>query len=278
MLFLHTITIKVVNHYPISHTSSSEIEDLEDKTAYCDVESQIRERKNMEIEPKQLVFRDVRINQAYTTSLCITNTSANSVEYHIISSSPRYTITPDKFILHAGQSIVASVRLYLNGYPSYPGPHSSTQEDSIAIKSIYFERRLSVSFNLHSRDCTTTASRSQSPNLRSNSADGQTSAKATQQIGSKQQFLELERQLIEKTAKVQQLELIIQQLESKHPSVMEIVRNRLEQERHEMRMKVDKVRYLRFRAIEEDRYHLKDFASYSSVPCSCCKQIKRKMM
>jgi hypothetical protein len=71
------------------------------------------------IEPGALTFRDVRLNQAYTTSLCITNPLTASVEFSLRPSAPRYIVTPGKVTLQGGQSIVVSVRLFLSHYPNY---------------------------------------------------------------------------------------------------------------------------------------------------------------
>jgi uncharacterized coiled-coil protein SlyX len=228
----------------------------------------------MEFEPRAIAFRDVRLNQAYTTSLCLTNTYSASVEVSLIPPSSRYTINPNKIHLTAGQSIVVTVRLFLSHYPNF-SKGSQSHEESITIKSSYFEHQVGVSFSLHSRDATTSSSssRSLSPSLRSrvpttnqpvrsnlNSQRSQqhnestlNSQRSLQNMDSRGNEKDLEKQLAEQTKTVQQLESIITQLESKFPSVQEIVRNRIEQEQLGFEEKSEKVSFIaeRFLFISE---------------------------
>ena len=185
----------------------------------------------MELEPKALTFRDVFLNQAYTSSVCITNPLTAPVEFTLRPSSPRYTVTPNRVNLSGGQSIVVTVRLFLSHYPNFRQGLRG-QDDTIHIKSAYFEQKLDVAFFLHSRDSTTLASRSRSS---SPMRPGMAAAVAGDSLA------ELQRQVHAKDAKIAQLETIIGQLESKYPSVQEIVRNRIEQERVIFEEKSEKV-------------------------------------
>ena len=184
----------------------------------------------MEVEPKSLAFRDVFLNQAYTSSVCITNPLTAPVEFTLRPSSPRYTVTPNRVNLSGGQSIVVTVRLFLSHYPNFRQGVLG-QDDTIHIKSSYFEQKVDVAFFLHSRDSTTAASRSRSsspmrPGFAGSSADS---------------LAELQKQVHSRDSKISQLETIISQLESKYPSVQEIVRNRIEQERVVFEEKSEKV-------------------------------------
>jgi hypothetical protein len=102
----------------------------------------------LEIEPKSLIFRDIRLNQAYTNTICITNPLSVTVDFTIRASSPRYNITPNRVTLNAGQSMVITVRLFISHYPN-PVRASRGQEDVIHIKSAYFEQNVVASFFLH---------------------------------------------------------------------------------------------------------------------------------
>ena len=184
----------------------------------------------LDIEPKSLVFRDVRLNQAYTTSLCIANPLPSSVEFTLRPSSPRYTITPNRVNLSGGQSIVVSVRLFLAQYPNY-NKGVKGQDDSIQIKSSYFEQKVDVSFFLHSRDAGT--SRSISPSTRGSTVKGTNSSYET--------ITELQSQLRIKDNKIAQMEEIIGQLESKYPSMQEIIKSRVNRERDIFEEKSEKV-------------------------------------
>ena len=120
---------------------------------------------------------------------------------------------------------MVTVRLFLSHYPNY-NRGVRGQEDTIHIKSAYFEQKVDVSFFLHSRDAGTTASSSRSPSPTGgrvrNDGLGQYSYDAIQ---------DLRTQLAQKETKIKQMEVIISQLESKYPSLHEIVRSRVEQEK-----------------------------------------------
>lgn len=62
--------------------------------------------KMLEVSPSSLTFRDVRLNNAYVNSVCITNPLPATVEFTLRASSQRYSLTPNRVTLSAGQSIV----------------------------------------------------------------------------------------------------------------------------------------------------------------------------
>ena len=211
----------------------------------------------MEFEPKALEFRDVRLNQSYTTSLCITNTYPTPVDFTLLPSSSRYLVNPNRVNLSPGQSIVITVRLFLNHNPSY-SEGTNSHDDTILIKSSYFEHQLVVSFSLNNKDTgvnmrqsmSMSTSTSMSPSLRNRVASNTSrsispSTRMTQQNAennaSISKIKDLEKQLSAKCKTVQQLEVIVSQLESKYPSVQEVVRNRVEQERLSFEEKSEKV-------------------------------------
>jgi hypothetical protein len=210
----------------------------------------------MEFEPKSLEFRDVRLNQPYTNSLCVTNTYPSAVEFTLTPSSPRIAVNPTRVNLSPGQSIVITIRLFLNHNPDL-SEGASHHEDSIIVRSSYFEHLINVSYSLHGRETGTSASNSMSPSLRSRTAAMRksNSRSPSPRVVSKSQKVEdldsssskikdLERQLSVKGETVQKLENIITQLESRFPSVQEVVRNRLEQERMSFEEKSEKVSHL----------------------------------
>lgn len=177
-----------------------------------------------------LIFREVFLNQAYTTSVCVTNPLTAPVEFTLRPSSPRYTVTPNRVNLSGGQSIVVTVRLFLSHYPNFRQGLRG-QDDTIHIKSAYFEQKVDVSFFLHSRDSTTLTSRSRSSSPMRQVFGG----------GSTDSLAELQKQVHAKDVNISHLESIITQLESKYPSVQEIVRSRIEQERAVFEEKSEKV-------------------------------------
>lgn len=194
----------------------------------------------MEFEPKFLEFRDIRLNQAYTTSLCITNTYQSTVDFTLEPSSSRFAVNPSRVNLSSGQSIVVTVRLFLNHIPSISdgvGQHG----DSVRIVSSYFEHVVNLSYSLHSREAgahsSTSTLRNRIPAAhtqipRSSSLSSlQNAVAADVSESSLSKVTDLEMKLTAKVKTIEQLECIIKQLESKFPSIQEVVRNRVEQER-----------------------------------------------
>ena len=199
----------------------------------------------LEISPESLVFHDVRINNAYLNSLCITNPLQASVEFTLRPSSPRYTLTPNRINLSAGQSIVVTVRLFLSHYPnSFKGTRG--QEDCIIIKSSYFEQKVSLTFFLHNRDSSSLSrSRSYSPLGKSEISqytpdNVRKSVPAPSSHGN--DLIETLNNVIKaKDVKITQLNETIGFLEAKYPNWQQIIKNRIDQERNTFEEKSDKV-------------------------------------
>lgn len=185
----------------------------------------------MNFEPKQLTFRDVRLNQAYTTSLCITNPLTAAVEFTLRASSPRYSISPNRVVLNPNQSIVVTIRLFLNHYPNVQKGLQG-QEDSIHIKSPYFDQKVQVDFFLHNQSA---RSRSASPIRGTPAGVPDKSRPGTDLIS------DLNAQLKVKDHRIEQLQSIVANLESKHPNLEEIVRAKIEKEREVFEEKSEKV-------------------------------------
>ena len=197
----------------------------------------------MEFEPQFIEFRDIRLNQAYTTSLCITNTYPSTVDFAIEPSSSRFAVNPSRVNLSSGQSIVVTVRLFLNHNPNI-SDGSSQYGDSIRIVSSYFEHAVNVTYSLHNKETGAHPSSSIAQSLRNRLPAthqqilGTLSLSSTQNAvaadvsdSSSSKVKELETKLSSKVKTIEQLECIIKQLESKFPSIQEVVRNRIEQER-----------------------------------------------
>ena len=186
----------------------------------------------MEVEPKSLVFRDVRLQHAYTTSCCITNQQSSVLSAELISNSSRYSITPNRINLTPGSSIVVTVRLFLNHYPSF-NRDSEGYDDVIKIKSSYFEQTVGITFFLHSRDSITRArSLSPAPSTRGNDTGTNSNRSRT---------TELEKEISHqaKTIRLQQSQISL--LESNHPQLMELVNIKVEQEIVQFEGKSEKV-------------------------------------
>ena len=194
----------------------------------------------MEFEPESFEFRAVRLNQAYTTSLCVTNTFPTAVDFTLSPSSSRITISPSRVNLPSGQSIVVTIRLYLN-HNSDLAEGTSNHEEAITIRSSFFVHTVKVSYILHGRDLGSRTNRSMSMSLRNSiaSSEGDVShQKVPEEVN---RIKDLERQLSVKNKTIQQLESIVTELESKFPSIKEVVRNRVDQERMNFEEKSEKV-------------------------------------
>ncbi len=109
------------------------------------------------------------------------------------------------------------------------------QLDYLHIKAPYFEQKVNVTFFLHSRDSAT--SRSPSPSGRGRPSD--TSVRGSTEVS--EAIVELKHQLEMKNEKIKLMEVSINQLEAKYPSMQEIVRSRVEQERQLFEEKSAKV-------------------------------------
>lgn len=168
----------------------------------------------IDIEPPALEFRDVRLNQAYSTSLCLTNPLSGAVDITLKASSPRYTVSPARLTLNPGQSVVVTVRLYVAHFPNYNKGVQGHHEDFISIKSLYFEQKVDITLFLHKRDIT---SRSQSPH-RTKLNDSSS-----------------------KDAMIQQLQEANRQLQEKYPDFQQLLDNRLAMERQIFEEKSEKV-------------------------------------
>ena len=99
----------------------------------------------MDIEPSSLSFREIRINQTYSASICISNTYQTPIEFQLIPSHQRYTIIPNKVTLYPKQSIVITVKLFANQKKI-----DLSIEDSIRVKSDFSEQRIPI--ELHFKD------------------------------------------------------------------------------------------------------------------------------
>ena len=256
----------------------------------------------MEFEPRALVFQGVRLNQAYTTSLCISNKYTSAVDFSIQPSSTRYTVNPNRVNLSPGQSIVVTVRLFLNHNPSL-SEGSNLHEDLIFVKSSYFEHEVSVKFTLSTKD-TAVSSRqsiflnntaeegktrqSISPSLRNRVAHQSTSAspvpKSKQNVeiptATILRTVDLEKQLSAKNKTVEHLQSIIKQLESKYPSMQELVRNHVEQERLGFEEKSEKVSevtiiiYIKF-LVSRFLFLVTFVTPFPILKCNKCKFYKK---
>lgn len=189
----------------------------------------------MEFEPSVITFREVRLNQAYTTSVCLSNPLSAAVDFQLRPSNPRYTISPTKIHLNAGQSIVITIKLFLNHYPNLTKGIKGL-DDYIFIKSTYFDQKIPIQLTLSS---TLARSRSPSPS----SMAGVRSSR--DQLKDKPDLVqELQGQINKKDQQIMSLQETIGQLQAKYPNLQDIIQSRISQERNIFEEKSEKVREL----------------------------------
>lgn len=181
----------------------------------------------LDIEPRSIVFRDIRLNQSYTSSLCITNPLPTPVSFTLRPSSSRYVVSPNRINLAGGQSIVVTVRLYVSNFPNY-AKGVRGHDDAIHIQSSFFEQKIDAVMYLHKRD--TLPSRSPSPQGRHVSERNATDVIA-----------EMNTVVHNRDNQISQLKQIISQYESDRPDIKEIITSRVEQEKLAFEEKSEKV-------------------------------------
>jgi hypothetical protein len=205
----------------------------------------------LDIDPSYIEFQEVKLNQAYTSSIRISNPLTVTLDFTLRTSSSKYTVIPNKVVLSPGQSIMVSVRLFVSHYSNY-AKGVEGQKDTIQIKSPYFEQKVSTAFFLQAKDSSISSSSIKSFRSRSaspaRSHDTGASAKPKPVQGSMDNPVsELTRQVRTKDARIKQLEEMVAELESKYPSLQKIVNTRVEQERlvfEEKSMKVSSCYHL----------------------------------
>lgn len=191
----------------------------------------------MEFEPQVVVFRDVRLHQSYTTNLCITNPMSASVDFTIRCSSTRYSVSPNRVHLQPKQSIVITIKLFLNHYPKISqSTINKSIEDYLHIKSTYFDQKVPLEFFL-SASLLPSMFRSASPPVRRNELSSTSNQKPTSTLH------ELQAQVNQKDRRIADLEAQVAGLESKYPDLQAMIRLKLEEERASFEEKSQKVNF-----------------------------------
>lgn len=97
----------------------------------------------LKVEPTKVVFRDLRLNQPYTTSLCITNPLDVSVDFAIRPNHSRYQVSPSSVHLEPGKSIVVTLKAYLSNYPKINRGEKGFN-DFILLVSSFFQQKIDL--------------------------------------------------------------------------------------------------------------------------------------
>ena len=101
----------------------------------------------IEVQPNNLVFRNVRQNTSYVSTVVITNTLASPVDITFTVSSNRYTITPATASLNSNESIAITVKLKLVNFYNIKSGLKGVK-DFLSLKSTFFEQKIPLTFFL----------------------------------------------------------------------------------------------------------------------------------
>jgi hypothetical protein len=166
----------------------------------------------MQFDPQVVHFRNVRSHQSYSTSLCVTNTLDAVVDFTIRASSSKVTVSPGKIHLNPQQSIVVTLRLFLNQIPNHL--NDNLIQEYVHFKSTFLEHKIPIEIHLASSTLSHSRSRSPSPSIRGKSLNEQ----------------EISLLINSKDAKIQELQEIIGYVENKTPNFQQIIQSKLEEQ------------------------------------------------
>ncbi|KAG2447331.1 hypothetical protein HYH02_007660 [Chlamydomonas schloesseri] len=101
----------------------------------------------VQLDPEELVFRDVKLSQVYTQTLRVTNTLRGPVELTIKpGSSERYTVVPSTIRLRAEETAAVEVRLRVLRFAQRQKAVEQGQRDAFHIKGSHFDQRFYCTF------------------------------------------------------------------------------------------------------------------------------------
>ena len=201
----------------------------------------------LEISPESLSFRDVQYNEDYLANICITNPHESTVQFELRPSSSNYTVTPNHVNLSGKQSIYVTVHLFILSKTENFRISSYERDDFLKIKGLHFEQKVNIAVFLRLPErrvkfiSQPISDRREKPtegkfsNLKNHGNPSETPDEA------KKVFESLYVQLKAKEAKINRLQDIVGQLESRYPSLQQIIRLKVEQEREVFEDKSEKV-------------------------------------
>jgi hypothetical protein len=230
----------------------------------------------LDIEPKSLVFRDIRLNESYTSNLVLSNPLSTHVSVTLRPSAPgRYVIAPNQINMQPGQSVVVTVRLHINNFPAYEKGVRG-QEDHIQVSSSFFEQKISTTVFLQKRPGTSSLLSSTAVSFQNRSVVGHDTT-AGSNVGLPQPPGDHQQRKFIKTMKnnasfaaaasiekrstdhiidelnsavklrdvtIEKLNATIVKLEQNHPNFHDIIRDRVELERISFEEKSQKVSHV----------------------------------
>ena len=159
----------------------------------------------LEVTPASVHFADVAIHQIYTAPVVIRNPFPSTVELHLKCSSAKYSLSTVKCVIHSHQSQQVLIQFQIHTIPH----KSYSSSDWLFIRSMNIYQKIPLSFSVQHSESRQERSLPGFSSLKSLSASGID---------------------IQDESRIERLEAIIRQLESKNPNVEELIRLRVEEE------------------------------------------------
>jgi hypothetical protein len=181
----------------------------------------------MELEPKELVFRDVRLTHVYKASLTVSNPFSTSADLILTPSAPRYKIDPARVTLRPNSAYTFTVTLQIMGYADYSSGVAGIH-DFIRIKAPFSEQKVDITVYLRSRD-------------RENSRSPLRTVSKSSAVSAANAVEELQAQLHLKDVKIKEMQQILSEVEARHPNLQALLQNKEEQLRADFNEKSEKV-------------------------------------
>lgn len=159
----------------------------------------------LEVTPAAVHFPNIAIHQTYTAQIAIRNPFPSTVELQLKCSSSKYSLSTSKCVIPSHQSYQILIQLQVH---TIPHKHY-TSNDWLFIRSMNIYQKIPLSFSVQPLDGRQEKSLPGFSSLKSISASGID---------------------IQDESRLERLEAIIRQLESRHPNLEELVRLRVEEE------------------------------------------------
>ncbi|KAK9818004.1 hypothetical protein WJX72_005629 [[Myrmecia] bisecta] len=103
----------------------------------------------LSLDPEEVFFSDVRLNQGYCQTVTFTNNLKATVEATIrAGSSDRYSVSPTSICLKPGQSATVDVRLRVLRFAQKKKAVEQGQRDIFHVKATYFDQKFFATFFL----------------------------------------------------------------------------------------------------------------------------------
>jgi hypothetical protein len=192
----------------------------------------------VKVTPARVDFGDILLNRRYPQYITVTNNYTAAVRFKVTTSTARLTVNEPSISLHAGQSIVLTIFLFVN----HRGDIDRANDDYIRFHSDFEDFQVKVEYSIAQSMRSSSPARGSSPN-RSGMVSGNIRPQSS--FRSKRN----EKEIIEEQAaqvknlnnKVVELEKILGNLKSKYPDLDAVVASRLKIQEQEFQDKSEGV-------------------------------------